>query len=365
MKILQIINNLGSGGAEKLISDFAPLMHHRGHEVEVLLLQRKGSIYIDVLENNGLKVTCLSEGSLYSPVHIFRIWNFIKRGRFNIINVHIFPALYWVGLASLFGTGSSKMIYTEHSTNNNRRNNKFLKYIDRFIYNRYSKLIAITEQVKKAIDKHLNIFSDFSVVINNGVDISKFKEAQALNKSSLYENYKKGDVILCMVGRFSEAKDQSTLIKAIQKLPDNFHLLLIGEGPLREKSVSLVNNLKIRDRVHFLGLRIDVPEILKACDVGVLSSNWEGMPISALEIFASGIPFIGTRVPGIKDLFEGYESSTLLYTHKNHEELASKIIALLDKDKLRNIQISQAIVSQFSLDHMVDGYLKLYEEVKN
>ena len=133
MKILQIINNLGSGGAEKLIVDFVPLMRDKGHDVEVLLLQKKGSIYIDELKQNGIEVTWLSLDKRYSLSHILKIRNFINKGGFDIINVHLFPSLYFVGILSILKLINSNIIYTRHYTKSSRTNNVIFKKIDQTV----------------------------------------------------------------------------------------------------------------------------------------------------------------------------------------------------------------------------------------
>lgn len=366
MKILQIINDMRGGGAEKLIADFVPLMRDKGHEVEVLLLRRKGSIYTEDLERNKIKVTHFSNNNLYSFLHIFRIRSYIKKGKFDIVNVHIFPVLYYVSLASVLGFGKVNLCYTEHSTYNRRRDNVLYRALDKFIYKKYKRIIAITSDVKNALMRHLNCDSDLISVINNGVDIKKFKDSPAINLSGLIKCYNSEDKIICMVGRFSNAKDQFTLIKAISLLPKNIKLLLIGEGPLMDNCISLSKDLNIQDRVHFLGFRRDIQLILKSCDIGVLSSNWEGMPIFALEVFATGIPFIGSNVPGIKDMFiEENESVLMLFRNKDSEGLSILIKQFLEDEdlKAKNIEICQKTVNKFSLERMTESYLELYKEL--
>jgi len=364
MKIIQIINNLGSGGAEKLISDFVPLMREKDHNIEVLLLQKKGSIYIDDLEQKDIKVTCLTQDNLYSLKHILNIRKFIRKRSFDIVNVHLFPSLYFIALASILGLGTTKLIFTEHSTNNRRRENILLKIIDRFIYKRYNKVIAITDEVKNKLDKHLGNNKAFSEVINNGVDIDKFKNAQSIDLSMVYKNYNSSHKVICMVGRFSEAKDHATLIKALLKTPNDVNLLLIGEGPLQKDKKSLVNNLKLHDRVHFLGLRKDVPEILKACDIGVLSSHWEGFGLSAVEVMAAGKPVIVSNVEGLRDVVGDKD---LLFEKGNSDELSQKINHLFANEVYYYDKAEYCLnrSKEFGINKMVDGYLKLYEKVIN
>ena len=218
MKILQIINDLSDGGAQKLITDFLPLMKDKGHEVEVLTIVCNDNLYEEDLEKHNITVSSLSEKTLYSLQHILRVHKIIKDGAFDIVHVHLFPSLYFVGLVSFLGIGKIKFIYTEHSTYNRRRNNKFFTIFDRYIYKQYHRIIAITEEVKITLENHLNCNKDFISIINNGTDISKFRNSPAIDFSKLLSSYNKNNKIICMIGRFSEAKDQPTLIKAISLL---------------------------------------------------------------------------------------------------------------------------------------------------
>ena len=215
------------------------------------------------------------------------------------------------------------------------------------------------------MDFHLGNKSTLSsIVISNGVDVNKIKNANSIDLSQVYDGYISSHKVVCMVGRFAPEKNQETLIRSINELSDNYHLLLIGEGDLKEESILLVNSLSLTNRVSFLGLRMDVPEILKSCSIGVLSSNWEGMPITALEIFASNIPFLGSDVPGIRDLFSK-EENVMLFENNNAKELAYKIDSLVSNVKLseNNLEISNRISSKYTIEVMTKSYLELYKNI--
>lgn len=367
MVILQIINNLGSGGAEKLLSDLVPIMRNKGHEIEILLLRRTNSIYISVLESKGFRVRCLSENSLFSFLHVFRMSKVIKTLQPDIIHVHIFPSLYWAGLISLINNLASKFIFTEHSNNNRRRDNKIFAFLDKIIYARYSKIIGITDKVSLALADHLKSNRGI-ITIQNGIDLSKYDIVLQASREFILGSICPDVRIVTMIGRFTEAKDQKTLVRSLNYLPENIILLLVGEGPLRSSIEELVKLEQLDNRVKFLGLRNDIPEILASSDIGVLSSHWEGMPLSAIEIMASGIPFIGSKVPGIQDLVEEYnDDAGLLFEHENAEELASHINLLLS-DKHYYKKIADACKERskkYSIEKMVDRYLELYKEVLN
>lgn len=367
MKILQIINNLGSGGAEKLLVEYAPIMKLRDHSLSVLLLREQGSLYIDDLQSQDIKVETLSANSLYSLKHIALLLKLFRKRNYDIVHVHIFPSLYLVSLAAYLYKGGTKFIFTEHSNNNRRRGNKIFTLLDKLIYARYKRIIGITDKVSLALADHLKSSKNI-VTIQNGIDLSKFDKVLQADRESILGSICSNLRIVTMIGRFTEAKDQKTLIKSLSYLPDNIVLLLIGEGPLRLSVEEFVENLSFKDRVHFLGLRNDIPELLAMSDIGVLSSHWEGMPLSAIEIMASGIPFIGSKVPGIQDLVEEYnDDAGLLFEHENAQELASHINSLLSDEQYykRKANASKERSKKYSIEKMVDQYLDLYKEVLN
>ena len=311
MKILHLINNLGSGGAEKLLETLIPLTNKiENVQADILLLTDKNNVFYDSLLCEGVKVNVINYRRMYDPRNILEIKNYIVNGEYDIVHSHTFPTQMWVALSKLILRNKKvKYITTEHSTHNRRREKFYFKPIDKFIYYQYDLIISITEKTRdnlinwiepkrKNLDKH--------IVIENGVDIEKIEEALPYKKSELIEGISENTKLVCMVGRFSEAKDQPALIRAISKLSEDIHLILVGEGHLIADNVELAEKLGISNRVHFLGFRKDIPRIIKTADIVVLSSHWEGLSLASIEGLASGKPFIASRVPGLEEVVEGY-----------------------------------------------------------
>jgi len=150
MKVLQVINSLNSGGAEKLVSDLCIAYIQKGIDVELCLLSGKKTVFMDrVLDSSpNLKIHALGGAkAIYSPGHILKIRRLLNS--YDIVHVHLFPAFYWVGFASLIPRIKAKLFYTEHNTTNRRRNHPILKRVDKIIYQRYTKVISISEQCTK------------------------------------------------------------------------------------------------------------------------------------------------------------------------------------------------------------------------
>ena len=133
-----------------------------------------------------------------------------------------------------------------------------------------------------------------------------------------------------MVGRFSEAKDQATIIKSMKYISEDVHLLLVGEGPLKDYNKRLAEDIGVSNKVHFLGFRSDVERILKTSDIIIQSSNWEGFGLAVVEGMAAGKPVISSGVPGLKEVVEG---AGVLFEQGNDIELAGKINMLLQDNR--------------------------------
>lgn len=367
MKVLHIINNLGSGGAEKLLSEFLPLLKKNGDiNIEVLLLTDEKMTYKKNLESKGIKVSSIGFNNINNPLNILKIKKHIEKNQYDIVHSHLFPSQYWVGITrQLTNIQNIKFVTTEHSNHNRRRNKSYFRKIDKYIYSKYDTVICITEKVKLNLTNWLNLKEkelDRYIVINNGVDINKYREAKPYKKTEICDIFTEETKLICMVSRFSQAKDHSTLIKSMKYLPDDVHLMLVGEGTLKENNQELVKELLLDKRVHFLGFRKDVERILKSSDIVVLSSHWEGLSLASIEGMASGRPFIASDVEGLSEIVKG---AGLLFKEGNYLELSNIISKLLNNDNFYDEVSNRCFerVMPFNLDLMVSKTIKLYNSL--
>lgn len=357
MKILHIINSLHFGGAEKLLLDTVPEYIQRGIETEILLLDdHKTPFYTDLTQKHHVKILANTrKRSIYNPLHILRIRRCIKH--YDVIHVHLFPSLYWTALATLFLRHKTKLIATEHNTENRRRNVPLLKYIDRYIYKKYDKIIAISEGVKENLQKHLGKHDHTICTINNGIDTKLFREANPYSKHAL--GIPEDAKVIVQVSSFTAQKDQETLLKAISLIPEEVHLLLVGDGPLKEEKKQRANALKINHRVHFLGYRTDISQLLKTSDISVLSSHYEGFGLAIVEGMASGNPCVGSDVPGLSEVIG---EAGILFEQGNHIQL-KEILQQLLSDEEYYIKIQKQCTNraqQYDVSLMIDAYINLY-----
>lgn len=350
MKILHVITSLRTGGAEKLMVDLLPRMKAKGHEVELCVFDGIKTPFYDEIERRGVKVIPLGR-SVYSLSNICKLIP-LMRG-YDIVHSHNTACQYFVAISSLFVR--CKIFTTEHNTTNRRRNWVW-KLLDKWMYRQYDKIICISELTKENLIQHIGKdFLEKCKIIYNGIDLERF----GFKREQEYDDVR--HKVIVMVSAFREQKDQKTLIRAMRWLPNNYFLRLIGGGEARLilGCKDLAEELKIQNRIEFLGVRTDVPELLQQADVIVLSSHYEGLSLSSLEGMASGKPFVASDVEGLHDIVGGYG---VLFPHEDIKALADMIQKLCEDETFaREIaEKCQQRAKMFDIEVMAQKYMNLY-----
>ena len=246
MKVLHIINDLSGGGAQSLLKDMVPYQIENNADVEILLFTSRGNVFDESLKKSGIIIHSLNKKSVYDPTSIFKISAYLKK--YDVIHVHLFPAQYYVVLASLFVRQKPVMLFTEHGTKNNRMGKMYWRLIDKFIYSRYDKIIGVSQGVFRSITKWVNLpLEKFGIVVNG----TKLIESRI-------KSIKSKEVIkILMIGMFNEYKDQATVIKAAALLGNKYHVIFAGSGYLESKMKDLARELDVAHRIHFFGFQKD------------------------------------------------------------------------------------------------------------
>lgn len=339
------------GGAEHLMVDLLPRLRDWGNEVEIAVFVCKQTSFYKQLEAEGIKIHAFADsGSVYSWKHIGKLKKLMKK--FDVVHTHNTACQMFAALGK---TKRNVLVTTEHSTSTRRRNYRIFRYIDRWMYKQYDKIICIAEPSEKSLRDYIG--ENYSIItIQNGIDVSRFANAEAIDLGI------HGRKIITMVAGFRYEKDQSTVIKSLKYLPDDYCLILVGDGDKRPELESLIADLGLQERVHLLGFRNDVPNILKSSDVIVMSSHREGLSLSNVEGMSSGSPFVASDVEGLREVTKGYG---LLFPHGDSKALAEIIQKLCtDSDYAHKVAAKcKQRAQMFDIQKMVDGYLRVYVEV--
>ena len=317
MKVLHVISSLEIGGAQRLLSDLLPIQKQQGIDVSLLVLKTENNAFSKKVSEAGVPIISLDVKSFRNPFLAFKVRSIIKD--YDVVHAHLVHSLY---ICSLAARGLKvKLVYTEHSTSNNRRGKSYVRPIEKYIYGRYAKLISISQQTQDALQEWLQSKDDRFVVINNGVDTNAFASIQkeVIPKS------------LIMVSRFASSKDQETVIRAMKLIDKDATLRLVGDGENLEHCKQVAKECGVEDRVQFLGARADVANLISESYIGIQSSNWEGFGLTAVEIMACGKPIIATNVDGLKQVVD---EAGELFPVGDYIKLATIINGLLDNSTL-------------------------------
>ncbi len=200
-------------------------------------------------------------------------------------------------------------------------------------------------------------------IIPNSVDIERFRPLCEADG----ECEQRARTVVC-VSKLRYEKGIDVLLQAwrlVQQQMPEAQLLIVGSGPLQQTLTRMAQALGVTASVEFAGLQSDVPAQLHRGAIAVLPSRWEGMPSAVLEAMACGLPCVATRVSGSEDIIEPGVNG-LLVEPEDYEDMARALLTLL-RDPARARQYGQAaratIENQYSLDHIIDGYINLYQKM--
>ena len=358
IKILNLIDSLNAGGAESRLKNLV-LEEKKYSEIrtEICTIYSLG-IFSKQIKKNDIPVHNLNLKFKYDIRGILKIIRLIRKEKYNIIHVRLFPATLFAAIASFFLSQDIKFICDETNAYNRRRSSKIFKLIDKFIYSRYSKIICVSKQVEISLLKWFHHLKEKTITIPSGIPIPESKNNQ----------YPKTyDVLL--VGRLEKAKGIDILLKAINilkfKHQKNLKVAIAGNGPLREDLENLAKELKINSEVEFLGIRTDIDKLMYSTKILVLSSRYEGLPITILEAMSRHLPIVATKVGGIPDIIENKKDGISI-PPENPEKLAEAINKLLNDKNLREELAKNAyqkVKENFSIETYTKNLLDLYKSL--
>jgi len=347
IKVLEVIDSLGSGGAESLLKNFVlEAKKNNLFNIEIATLY-SDDIFKEEIEDAGISIWDLGLTFKFNLMGVIELIKLIKKKKYDIIHVHLFPADIFAALASLFLPKDIVWIFSEHCSYNRRRTLKIFKMLDNFTYSRYSKIVCVSKQVEFALLNWIPSNKGKTKVISNAVPIPKF-----LNPCSV----KTYDILF--VGRLVREKGIEILLKAIKILKGEYSrklkIAIVGDGELKENLNNLTAELGVNREVKFLGVRKDVKELMVSSKIFVLPSRWEGFGIVIIEAMSNMLPVIATNVGGIPELIEDGKDG-ILVPPENPKALARAISNLLENEELRE-KLSKTAYRKVREKYSINAY---------
>ena len=365
MRILQVITSLDMGGAETLVVNLIPRLQDLEHTVDLCVFDCTETPLTKRLKSEcpQTKIYALGHG-VYNPLYILKLAKIMKN--YDIVHTHNSSPQLFVAIANLYC--HTKLVSTEHTTSNRKREWKWYAPIESWMYGQYNHVICISQIAEDKLREYMGgvwldkINPQYKQIstINNGVDVKAISDATPDNALLSLKEQRKA---ILMVAGFRDAKDQDTVVNALGLLNNSdFEVWFAGVGERMEEVKQLAKSLKIGDRVRFLGLRTDIPNVLRAADIIVMSSHWEGLSLSNVEGMSAHKPFIASDVNGLREVTKGYG---ILFPHEDAKALAEEINHLANDEGYYN-EIAERCYNralEFDISNTVNGYADVYKAV--
>jgi glycosyltransferase involved in cell wall biosynthesis len=363
MRIVYIITRGDEiGGVQVHVRDLAIALHGAGHDVTVLA-GTPGPLFDQL---NAVGVRSESVQALVRPIVPWRdavavqqLMAILRRLQPDLVSTHSSKA-GWLGriASKLCGV---PVVFTAHGwpfTGNAPR-------VQRWLYPRLERLVAPLADHIITVSDH-----DRTLAIKKGIapehKITRIHNGVVDHAGALEAPRQSGPARVVMTGRLSPQKSHAGLVRALGSLRHlEWVLELIGDGPGGADIIELARTFGVEDRVHLLGARNDVAQILGRADIYALVSNWEGFPRSILEAMRAGLPVLATDVGGVAEAVEHGKTGFLLPLG-NDKELAIRLELLIREPALRKhlgAAGRQSYEEHFRFELMLQRTVAIYAEI--
>jgi glycosyltransferase involved in cell wall biosynthesis len=326
IRVLEVLEATVGGTRKHLISILQGIDRKNFHVEVASPKVRYGNVtdtaFYDEIQKLGIpwhEVQMVREVNVVADLKAFvRLNQIIKAGNYDIVHLHSSKAGFLGRLASKLQ--KAKTVYTPNGfyflDSKISAKYNFYLFLEQLSGNFTDRLIAVSESEQDIASKNRILPKEKIFLIPNAIDTKLFTADDHARKSVRQElGISSTTPIVGTVSRYISQKDPLTLVKAASLLLSRFpevRFVWCGEGELRHETEALANSLGVHSAFHFLGFRNDVHRIMNAFDIFVLSSIFEGLPYTILEVMALGIPVVATEVVGNKDVISDRESGLLV-----------------------------------------------------
>jgi glycosyltransferase involved in cell wall biosynthesis len=363
IRILQVIPTLVRGGAEKQLTLLATRLPRDEFDVHVAVLTHDGP-YHETLDRHGIPVTIINKTRKIDLAAYWRLKRFIRQLRPDIAHT-------WIFAANCYGRQAARAARVPHIVAGERCVDRWKVWhelaIDRYLA-RHTQRIAVNSSGVRDFYVQHGLPEEKFVVIPNGIE--PFDVVNHVSREALLEELglPPDTRLIGAVGRLWPQKRYKDLIwstELLRVVRDDTHLLIVGEGPQRDQLMRYCEQVQIHERVHFLGQRDDVSQLLPHFDCFWIGSGYEGQSNALMEAMSAGIPAVATDIPGNRDLVVP-EQTGYLVPLGDSAAFARKTSLLLDDPNLASQlgqQAQQRMLDEFSVDKMVERHAQFYRQL--
>lgn len=367
IRILECIRQGQIGGGESHLLSLVENIDRS--DFEPIVLSFTDGPMIERLRELGVKTRVIHTLKPFDITKWKQVRRFISETNVDIIHAHGTRAVSNV----LWASRSLKipLIYTIHGWSFHEDQGFLMKRIrimgEKYLTRKSDINISVSVSNQQTGKKYIPSFQ--SVVVNNGIDITKFNSDNKFKDIRTEFGIPPGKILLLFIARFTFQKQPLSLIKAFKEASltnSDLHLLMVGEGEQKTEAETIVRKEGLEKKVTLIPFRQDVPDILAAADIYLLPSLWEGLPIGLLEAMAMGKTIIASNVDGTKEIIEHTQNGFLVNPNNLIPELIQAIQQLSgnpDQRQLYGERAKLTVQNRFNASRMTKEIENLYRNL--
>ena len=359
-KLVQVIPDLGTGGAENTLLILSDELRRRGHDLKVISLwPPTGTAVQSSLQRAGVETIFLEKRPGVDLRVFARLAKALNLLEPHIVHTHRMAVRYV--LPWLLRNPGAAVAHTVHTLAEQEGTRFDRAILGRVYRSDRIRPIACGPSVADSFETE---FGFRPATIQNGIPIPEFCDTGP--EVDVCET-RSGPLRIIMIARFQPVKNHALLIEGLAGLAARgieFKVELVGDGPLRADVETQVRNRGLATQVNFVGEVSDVGAYLQSADVMVLTSRYEGSPLAVMEAMSYGVPVVAPSVGGLPDLLR--EGGGWLYEPGNHLALARRLTELAgapDELLKAGARGRAAAVARFGQVAMANGYLEQYSSM--
>jgi glycosyltransferase involved in cell wall biosynthesis len=374
VRILHVITTLDVGGAEMHLLSQVRGQSARGHEVRVLYLKGEGTLADDFRAAGAAYVRGVALG-LGTP---FRLGPHLRWT--DIVHSHLLKADVVTSVCATLSGKRGRLISGKHNDEQVLRR-PLVSFVHGLIGRLPARTIVLSDHVGRFMGEFGRLRDTHMRRVYYGIDPTPFDEERSAAEGAEGQarrrrlrasfGFQDGDVVLICVARFAAQKAHPLLLRAFHRAraqAPELRLLLVGDDPFgdgRQRAEAVARELELGDAVAFVGIRRDVPALMVASDVFIMSSLWEGLGLVFLEAMCVGLPIVGSDVSAVPEVVVQGETG-LLVPPGEEAPLAEAMVRIsADADLRRELgrRGTERVGRLFNLDRMVEETLAVYAEL--
>jgi glycosyltransferase involved in cell wall biosynthesis len=362
-----VLHIMDVAGAEVLVAE---TIRQLGPRIQptVICLDGIGQLGA-TLQAEGVEVTALGRRPGLDLRVARRMASLLRHRAVDVVHAHQYTPFFYSALAKLLTRPRPRLIFTEHGRHYPDIVSARRRFVNRWLFDHLADRVnAVCAFSARSLSERDGFPGARVQVIENGISLSRYgrfvDRKTARSRLGLAPDRR---YIAC-VARFHPVKDHRMLLRAFEEVAArrrDVDLLLVGDGILRGELEQIAADRSMRDRVRFLGVRGDVPDILGAVDLFALTSLSEAASITLLEAMASGLPVVVTDVGGNPEIVR-HGTDGLLVPRGDWSATADAMLQLLAEPQ-RAATMGDAgamrVSERYRIEKTVERYYALYVEL--